>query len=401
MTVFIDQSLILQRFLCIVLFLLSWLHLTAAIFRHYLRPQRSWLLLNAAIFLLQVYALAVMHAALTRGTGLRGVMPVILILALFIAALDIRSFTTVRSASKNELSPRSVKEALDDLGTGVCFADGSGRIVLINRAMVRFAAALNGRIPRTVKELKRYVEADNVSLGGSVFSFREAPLRSSELPGYTQITAQDITELYRANEQLSLENETLKRTNDELREVYDRLSDSIRKQESMALKMQVHNEIGISLIEISDIMRRGSGDTDAWLERLQRAVSYFSSGRGDAELSWTSVCRKAEEIGVEVLVSGELPPEPALKLLLYAVREAATNCVRHAGGHRLNVTVTKDIDFYHFIISNDGKAPAGPVREGGGLSDLRRRVEACGGSMRTEWDPEYLLSVNVPLPKEQ
>ena len=41
------------------------------------------------------------------------------------------------------------------------------------------------------------------------------------------------------------------------------------------------------------------------------------------------------------------------------------------------------------------RAPDGPVREGGGLSALRRQVEAAGGGMRIESAPRFSLILEL------
>ena len=47
-------------------------------------------------------------------------------------------------------------------------------------------------------------------------------------------------------------------------------------------------------------------------------------------------------------------------------------------------------------LSNNGKAPDGPIRETGGLAVLRKAVEAAGGVMTVRSDPAFLLTVFIP-----
>lgn len=62
------------------------------------------------------------------------------------------------------------------------------------------------------------------------------------------------------------------------------------------------------------------------------------------------------------------------------VQESLTNAVRHAPGRRVRVALTRHPDALGVRIADDGR-PAGDVVEGGGLTGMRQRAEALGGSL--------------------
>ena len=56
---------------------------------------------------------------------------------------------------------------------------------------------------------------------------------------------------------------------------------------------------------------------------------------------------------------------------------------------------------YQIQITNDGELPSKDAKEGGGLSALRKAVEAEGGSMNTFFEPAFYLLLNLPLFDEE
>ena len=52
-------------------------------------------------------------------------------------------------------------------------------------------------------------------------------------------------------------------------------------------------------------------------------------------------------------------------------------------------------------MTNDGTAPLGKIREGGGLSGIRRRTEEAGGVMNTRSAPRFMLTLAMPEKHEK
>ena len=108
--------------------------------------------------------------------------------------------------------------------------------------------------------------------------------------------------------------------------------------------------------------------------------------------------------GREVLraagIAAELPPATDAvrpenqELFGWVVREGLTNTVRHSRASRCTITVGPD----WIEIADDGRG--GPAPAGNGLSGLRERVEAAGGTVRVEAGPAagggWRLRVDVP-----
>ncbi len=313
-----------------------------------------------------------------------------------------------RRRRRERLSPASVRQALDGIDTGVCFADETGRIVLINGAMAALALSLSGRYPQMLSELQSAFEAAEPPEGepsarrcpdGTVRRVINSGLRAPALAGYRQMTAQDITDLVAVNEGLARENETLRETNEHLRQTYERLADRIREQEMLNLKMRIHDEIGASLLALSGLIEGGlDGDGSEQLQVLQNAIGYFS-GRHErpAEDSLEAVRRRAKALHIALCVEGELPEDrTARQLVCLAARECLTNCAKHAKGDCVTLALSQTEDACIAVLTNTGAPPQGDVIEGGGLSALRARVLRAGGAMEIEAAPRFLLRLKLP-----
>ena len=66
--------------------------------------------------------------------------------------------------------------------------------------------------------------------------------------------------------------------------------------------------------------------------------------------------------------------------------------LKHTDGEVLTVDCTTS---GKMILTNDGTPPSGPIVEGGGLGNLRRRVEEEGGTMTVESAPRFRLTIEM------
>ena len=95
-----------------------------------------------------------------------------------------------------------------------------------------------------------------------------------------------------------------------------------------------------------------------------------------------------------------LPAE--IETALYRItQEALTNVAKHAGAHRVRVTLARDGGELRLEIADDGHglpARAGGPRPGTGLVGIRERVHALGGTVMVSSESGVRIDVRVPLP---
>ena len=100
---------------------------------------------------------------------------------------------------------------------------------------------------------------------------------------------------------------------------------------------------------------------------------------------------------------GVFPKEGAesAQLVEAAAHECLTNLVRHAGGTQLEIIGEKTASGWRVRYLNDGSAPSGPIVEGSGLTALRARTEAAGGSMDIAYTPRFELTLTLPEERQE
>ena len=123
------------------------------------------------------------------------------------------------------------------------------------------------------------------------------------------------------------------------------------------------------LAEIVELSRSALADVRATVTRL-RAPDLA----GQVEASRTAFAAA----DVAAVFSGRAAdvPLPQRELLAWALREATTNVLRHAGAARVSVALAPG----RVRVQDDGAGVAGH-RPGNGLTGLRERVEAIGGAL--------------------
>lgn len=336
-------------------------------------------------------------------------------MSLLIICLCLLVRNEILTCRKN-ISAWSVKETMDDVPCGVCVSDSWGRIVLSNKKMRELSRMLTGAVLQNYEDLKQVLDGNKSVQGvtrlspengvlylpnGTVWMFQNYMLTEEEVAGYLQTVAFDVTEIYFNSEKIRMKNEKLKLLNQKLKKMYEQIDESIREQETLKMKMQVHDSFGRSLLTIRRMLE-GNKEPDYMknqLEILKQSV-YILSGitQDDTEKQYEESIKHAEKLGVSVEIEGELCDEHQVALITdKAIRECVTNCIRHAHGSRVYVQSHKTREGWKVCITNDGERPKEGSREGGGLSALREVVERDGGEMTTKFEPEFLLVLKLPF----
>ena len=316
----------------------------------------------------------------------------------------------------HSLSYWSVNEAVNDVPCGVCFSDPLGRIVLCNTKMQELSRIMTGSYLQDYEALRKAMSGEPESEGlcrlskdsnvfyfpdGSVWMFQEYGLQEPDCAGYLQTVAVNVSEIYYNGEKIRANNEKLEILNHKLEEMYEKIGDKIREQETLVMKMQVHDNFGRSLLSIRRILERKE-DPDKMDKQLSvlKHLVYILTGSAveSMEEVYEDTIRHAEELGISVQIRGSYPENSIYRLLTdKAIRECVTNCARHAHGSIVYVNMKENREGYQIQITNDGEPPVKNAKEGGGLSALRKAVEAEQGSMKTFFEPAFYLFLNFPL----
>ena len=232
----------------------------------------------------------------------------------------------------------AVKEAFDNLPSGVCFFDKNGTVTLCNHQMYRVFFALTGMDMQSLPELQDFLNSHGneshrdheffLLEDNTAWTFAQEQITTQEGETYTQVTASDVAELYLRQKELEEEMRKLKKHAERIRRLSSDILALIREEEILNMKMRVHDDIGI-----------------------------------------------------RVLIDGEFPEQTAVKeLFLSVIRECMTNAVRHAGAKELYVRFVRSGQQAAVTVTNDGASPEGEIVEGGGLTSLLSLVKKSGAT---------------------
>lgn len=330
---------------------------------------------------------------------------------------------TERRVAQREITPESIREALDNLPSGLCFSKLSGIPLLTNRKMYRLSEALTGHVFRNAEELWRELlnfgggEGIECVRGGTspvfrlpnggVWQFTRAGL-TIDGKRYIQTTAADITRLYTLSQELAQSNAALHAQHERLKNLLAQIVQIKREEEILASKVKLHDELGRCVLAGRRLLlQEGVGEgIGPVLALWNETVKKLEVSLGDTEAAGDDTLRQladaAAALGCEIEFEGELPQnEETAYLLLSAAREAVTNAVRHAGADRVTVRLTEKEDMLAAEITDNGAKQPASIVEGGGLQNLRRRVERAGGAMEITCEGGVRLQLMLPFAGEE
>ena len=276
--------------------------------------------------------------------------------------------------SRENVTSLSIKDALDMLPVGLCFANFNGSVALKNLKMDDYCREYTGEELKNIDEFLTEISLAGSPVGGQWITelgdrtvmFTEDDV---EIDGefYTELIASDVTE------------------------ILDAYSDS-------------HNDIDLEIPFPSKRKPLPLIDTTPRLDEpafgtfatpsLKMLVPFTLLGK---TLLFQHLVGDLKEVG-ECEVFGEPPESISLReILARALRECAANTVKHSGGDRLYVRFKRDENSLTADFSNNGMPARKPVSESGGLKLVRTLVENNGGEMTVLHAPRFTVQIVIPL----
>jgi two-component system sensor histidine kinase DesK len=204
----------------------------------------------------------------------------------------------------------------------------------------------------------------------------------------------------------------LLRANAELREARAELAEMAVADERLRFARDLHDLLGhtLSLIALKaelagKLLPARPDDAAAELEQIRdltrssltqvrEAVDGYRRPSLPSELAGARVALEAA--GIELHVdAGEEPLAPDVEsVLAWAVREGATNAIRHSGARHAEITLRPGM----LEIADDGGGAPRAEPAGNGLTGLRERVQAVGGTVEAGAAPGGGFRLVVRLP---
>ena len=338
-------------------------------------------------------------------------LPVIIPILLLLFVITVLSVIAVRAQreERNSITRSSVKESLDWLNTGLCFAYKNGMVMLINHRMNNLNHTIFGRDLQNANAFWENLNDGEIQSGVARIFMGENPtfrlpdqtvwtFAREVLGGITQLTAAETTRLNKLTEELKEKNAELSVMNERLRKYGENVDVLTREKERLETKTRIHRELGQALLLTRRYLQGESDNTKDLLNVLKRNIAMLrlesESPKNDEPLDM--LMKAAHSAGIEVLITGQMPKqEDANRLFFEAATEALTNAVRHADAKTLRIAFSEDHTAYSVCFTNDGTNPQKKPVEGGGLGSLRQKTEQIGGTMEVLYQPEFVLKLTV------
>ena len=332
--------------------------------------------------------------------------PILWMAALLLTALSLIASFMLWHKGRQQISPISIKESCDHLPSALCFAWENGQPCLKNLKMDELSHLLTGEALLNANVFWDTIQSQPIVTleNGQTWSFERVRMGMSGKTVY-QITGTNITEEARLQRELEKDNLRLTAMNRRLRQYGQDVQETTREKEILRAKTRVHDQIGHALLQTRQFLSGTQGDAGsvctAWRQNVRLLLGKYSDEQcGD---TFEQLTRAANAIGVTIERRGVFPKEDSesAQLVEAAAHECLTNLVRHAGGTQLEIIGEKTASGWRVRYLNDGSAPSGPIVEGSGLTALRARTEAAGGSMDIAYTPRFELTLTLPEERQE
>ena len=308
---------------------------------------------------------------------------------------------------KRAITPSSIKESLDHLETGLCFSQPNGLVMLTNHRMNELSHVIFGKALQNANLFWTALTSGQPVPGVERIASGEQPefhlpddtiwtFHRETLDGTIQITAADTTHQHQLVDELRDKHRELEEMNTRIRSYGDKVDEYVIARERLETRVNLHGFLGQALLMTRHYLQYESGDAKKIIDIWQRNIDVL---RLEAEPqqetdSLASLRNAAKAIGMQVHVDGQLPENAQQRKLIAAIgAETLTNAVRHAGAKQLWIDVEQTAAAHIIRYTNDGADPSAPVTEGGGLSTARRKIEAAGGRMSIDAEPNFVLTI--------
>lgn len=255
---------------------------------------------------------------------------------------------------------------------------------------------------------------------GSLSALGRLPFRAS----FRVLTLIDITERMTLAEELGQRNRALETANRMLAQHNGNIEELAIKRERIRAARNMHDILGHALVLVISVLetarlRFSKSETELALERLDaaamiaregqeemnRSLSLHTSGYKDVGFLEDRIRAIADQLaysGVAVEINVEHQQElidaEKTETALRAVQEATTNAVRHGRAKTVELYMRTIAGRLVVVIRDDG-AGCSDSPEGFGLSQMRSKLEAQGGSLMCSSEAEqgYTLQFSLPL----
>lgn len=322
-----------------------------------------------------------------------------------------RLFPSTYRQYHEKITLYSIQAAVDTLDEGILLCTTKGQPLLVNQTMQQVMQDIlqtrvrNGNIfwhllqnggPKgaTMERMGQkllYRLAD-----GKVWLFSRVPVADydSEL---WQISADDVTELEARNRELVEKNQLLAKRNEKMKDLLSHLVDIQSRETIQDIRSRMHDLMGQRISLLQQVLNNKDFSNYGSLSPLLRNV--LTDLEKDIEVDVSSLLSELVDtyagLGIYVDVNGVLPArKDVARCFVEIIREAMTNAICHGHANRISISFVQK-EHYSLEIQDNGVGCVLPIRPGGGLSSMEKKVKDLGGTIAFQNQPHFGIRIEI------
>ncbi|MDO4483013.1 MAG: hypothetical protein Q4C54_00860 [Clostridia bacterium] len=294
------------------------------------------------------------------------------------------------------ITPAAIKLCADGLPSGVCYWLESGQVIFANSRMNTLCAEITHQALMNGNTFRDALTQDYYTVSGRVWRFvcREVTMDGHPLQ---EMLAQDVTEEYAKTEALRRDNRQLERINRELQSYQADITESVRRQEILQAKVNIHDEMNRLMLTTAAADVAGREAMRDILTTWQKNAVLLCMEAEQQKLEQHRLDALARQLNIRLTWHRPMPAaltEAQQALVCTAAREAIINAVKHAGAENLSVAFEDTEEGIVCTFENDGKLPQGPIRFSGGLGNLARLAQQQHTRVTAEADTAFRVKLH-------
>lgn len=295
---------------------------------------------------------------------------------------------------KNHITPNAIKLCADRMHCGICYWRDNGRVIFSNDCMKRLCISLTNKPLLNGNHFRAALTDGYLTVDGKAWRF---VCRDLMLGGETlhEMIASDVTEEYAKTEILRKDTEELSRINRELQEHRLKIADTVRKQEILQAKVNIHDEMNRLMLRTVVADCHNKEELASVFSLWKRNALFLCMEAETDKMAVDKIEELAEQMNIRLIWQSELPKsltDKQRELFFSAFGEAIINAAKHAEAETLTVSFCETDDDISCTFENDGKV-SGNIRFTGGLSNLSLLAKEQDASVTAEADKTFRLTM--------
>jgi len=331
-------------------------------------------------------------------------LPLYIIITMYLALTIVAVLQIISCIGfqKTHITSMTVKEATDSLPIGLCIYNAGGYPYIVNHKMNEIAFLISGHALLNGNLFWNRISSNSIMKlsDDRIYRFSKNDYEL-EAEKFSEIIAEDITNIYAKSKKLEEENEKLRVNNARMKSYSEMISEIIHREEILNSKIRIHDEMNRLLLATSYSVDSATEEErkqiiDTWHKNILMLCIEADSDDSRNPISDLEQLSHLFGIKLEYNQAPSIQDYSAVRLFMLAAEEAMTNAVKHASAKTFVINVEENQNVLNVTFTNDGLVPKQQIQEGGGLRSLRQKINEIGGRTEINIESQYQLTISIP-----